>query len=103
MQQSAGPASGAGGHDDGLGERDRQILDFESRPHPYAAPKEQLIREELGMSATRYYQLLDALIDRREALEEAPILVKRLRRIRDGGEGDRTISGMTAARPRKAR
>jgi hypothetical protein len=34
------------------------------------------------MSATRYYQVLNALIDRQDALELDPMLVKRLRRMR---------------------
>ena len=34
------------------------------------------------MSATRYYQVLNALIDTQAALEHDPMLVKRLRRMR---------------------
>ena len=34
------------------------------------------------MSATRYYQVLNALVDRPEALAADPMLVKRLRRQR---------------------
>jgi hypothetical protein len=34
------------------------------------------------MSATRYYQVLNALIDRADALAEDPLLVRRLRRLR---------------------
>ncbi|RSN64522.1 DUF3263 domain-containing protein [Actinomadura sp. WAC 06369] len=66
----------------GLSERDRQILAFERRWWKYAGAKEQAIRELFDMSATRYYQLLNLLIDRPEALECDPMLVKRLRRMR---------------------
>jgi len=65
-----------------LSERDRQILAFERQWWKYAGAKEQAIRETFDMSATRYYQLLNILIDRPEALEHDPMLVKRLRRIR---------------------
>jgi hypothetical protein len=65
-----------------LSERDRQILAFERQWWKYAGAKEQAIRELFDMSATRYYQLLNVLIDRPEALEHDPMLVKRLRRMR---------------------
>ncbi|GLW67571.1 hypothetical protein Arub01_58140 [Actinomadura rubrobrunea] len=65
-----------------LSERDRRILAFERQWWKYAGAKEQAIREEFDMSATRYYQLLNILIDRPEALEHDPMLVKRLRRLR---------------------
>jgi hypothetical protein len=66
----------------GLSARDEQILAFERLWWKYAGAKEQAIREEFGMSATRYYQVLNALIDRPEALIFDPLLVKRLRRLR---------------------
>jgi hypothetical protein len=65
-----------------LSDRDRQILAFERQWWKYAGAKEQAIRELFDMSATRYYQLLNLLIDRPEALEHDPMLVKRLRRLR---------------------
>jgi len=65
-----------------LSERDRAILAFERHWWKYAGAKEQAIREHFEMSATRYYQVLNALIDRPEALVADPMLVKRLRRLR---------------------
>jgi hypothetical protein len=65
-----------------LSERDREILAFEKQWWKYAGSKEQAVREMFGLSATRYYQVLNALIDTPEALEQDPILVKRLRRMR---------------------
>ena len=65
-----------------LADRDRAILAFERQWWKYAGAKEQAIRESFGMSATRYYQILNALIDRPEALAADPMLVKRLRRVR---------------------
>jgi hypothetical protein len=73
-----------------LSERDRQILSFERQWWRYAGAKEQAIRELFGMSATRYYQVLNALLDRHEALVADPLLVKRLRRLRDSRSRART-------------
>ncbi|MFF4242281.1 DUF3263 domain-containing protein [Actinomadura geliboluensis] len=67
---------------DRLSDRERRILAFERQWWKYAGAKEQAIRELFDMSATRYYQLLNILIDRPEALECDPMLVKRLRRMR---------------------
>jgi hypothetical protein len=66
----------------GLGERDLEILEFERQWWKYAGAKETAIRESFDMSATRYYQVLNALIDRPEALAADPLLVRRLRRMR---------------------
>ena len=65
-----------------LSERDLRILEFERQWWRYAGAKEQAIRDLFGMSATRYYQVLNALIDRSEALAYDPMLIKRLRRLR---------------------
>ncbi|WP_375000529.1 DUF3263 domain-containing protein [Aeromicrobium sp. CTD01-1L150] len=65
-----------------LSDRDREILALERLWWKYAGAKEQAIREKFDMSATRYYQVLNALIDRDDALAFDPLLVKRLRRMR---------------------
>jgi hypothetical protein len=65
-----------------LSERDRDVLDFERQWWKYAGAKEQAVREKFDMSSTRYYQVLNALIDRPEALAHDPLLVRRLRRLR---------------------
>ena len=67
---------------DRLSDRDREILEFERQWWKYAGAKEQAIRDLFDMSATRYYQVLNALIDNPAALEADPMLVKRLRRMR---------------------
>ena len=61
---------------DTLGERDREILALERLWWQYAGAKEQAIREKFDMSSTRYYQVLNALIDRDDALAYDPLLVK---------------------------
>ena len=65
-----------------LSSRDQDILSFERSWWEFAGAKEQAIREKFDMSATRYYQVLNVLIDREAALAYDPLLVKRLRRLR---------------------
>ena len=65
-----------------LTELEREILAFERSWWKQGGSKERAVREEFGMSATRYYQVLNALIDTTAALEEDPMLVRRLRRQR---------------------
>lgn len=73
-----------------LSQRDRQILEFERQWWKYAGAKEQAIRELFDMSATRYYQIINALIDNPDALAFDPMLVKRLRRMRDARQRARS-------------
>lgn len=75
------PAATAG--DTGaLGDRDLRILEFERQWWRYSGAKEQAIRELFDCSTTRYYQMLNTLIDNPDALRADPMLVKRLRRMR---------------------
>ena len=73
-----------------LSDRDRDILEFERHWWKYAGAKEQAVREKFDMSSTRYYQVLNALIDRPEALEADPLLVRRLRRLRASRQRQRS-------------
>ena len=75
---------------DGLSRRDREILAFERQWWKYAGAKEQAIRELFDMSATRYYQVLNALIDTPAALSADPMLVNRLRRLRASRQRQRS-------------
>ena len=75
---------------DGLSRRDREILAFERQWWKYAGAKEQAIRELFDMSTTRYYQVLNALIDTPAALAADPMLVKRLRRLRASRQRQRS-------------
>lgn len=63
---------------------EREILRFERHWWRYAGAKEQAIRDAFAMTPTRYYQVVNSLLDRPEALAEDPMLVKRLRRMRSG-------------------
>lgn len=60
-----------------------RVLDFERQWWRYAGAKDVAIKEQFDMSATRYYELLNHLIDREDAFALAPLLVARLRRLRD--------------------
>ena len=74
----------------GLSERDAAILEFERHWWKYAGAREQAVREQFDMSATRYYQVLNALIDTPEALADDPLLVRRLRRLRSARQRQRS-------------
>ena len=67
---------------DGLSQREVEILDFERSWWKHAGVKEQAIKERFEMSATRYYQLLNDLLENPAAMDHDPILVKRLKRLR---------------------
>ncbi len=65
-----------------FGDKERQILEFERFWWKYAGAKERAIKDSLDMSGTRYYQLLNQIIDMPDAVAYDPILVKRLQRLR---------------------
>ncbi|WP_188271486.1 MULTISPECIES: DUF3263 domain-containing protein [unclassified Streptomyces] len=73
----------------GLGARERAVLAVERRSWPGPGAKERAVRERLGLSPTRYYQLLNALLDDPRALVHDPVTVNRLRRIRTERRGKR--------------
>ena len=75
----------------GLSERDQEILDFENRHWTYAGSKEQGIKDLFDLSSTRYYQLLNQLIDDEAALAYKPLLIKRLRRDRSRRQRARSM------------
>lgn len=66
----------------GLTVRELMMLEVERSWWKYAGAKEAAIRENLGMNSTRYYQALNALIDRPEAIAYDAVLVRRLQRLR---------------------
>jgi hypothetical protein len=76
--------------DSHLSGRDQQMLALERQWWKYAGAKEQAIRELFDLSATHYYQILNALIDTEAALAHDPMLVKRLRRLRTSRHRART-------------
>jgi hypothetical protein len=66
-----------------LSERDDAILEFEGSWWLYPGPKDRAIREYLGMSSTRYYQAIRRLMDDPAARVGHPLVIRRLRRMRD--------------------
>ncbi|THA72626.1 DUF3263 domain-containing protein [Streptomyces sp. A0958] len=85
------PPNGPPGPDEPapLSDRDRAVLAVERQSWAGPGAKERAIRERLGISPTRYYQLLNSLLDDRRALEEDPVTVNRLRRVREARRGRR--------------
>lgn len=76
--------------DSPLSERDQRMLALERQWWKYAGAKEQAVRDLFDLSATHYYQILNALIDTEAALAHDPMLVKRLRRLRTSRQRART-------------
>ncbi|MFK8848503.1 MULTISPECIES: DUF3263 domain-containing protein [Streptomyces] len=87
---SDGTDGGTGGGGIGaLSPQDEAVLGVERRSWPRPGAKERVIRERLGISPTRYYQLLNALLDDPRALAHDPVTVNRLRRVREARRGRR--------------
>jgi hypothetical protein len=82
-------AQGAGSAH-GLTQTESEILAFERQWWKYAGAKETAIRDLFDMSATRYYQVLNQLLDSEAALAVDPMLVKRLRRMRSSRQRERS-------------
>ena len=76
----------------GLSELEIRVLEFERSWWRYAGAKEPAIKELFDLTPARYYQLLNDLIDKDAALVAAPILVKRLRRLREARTAARTYN-----------
>ena len=77
----------------GLTSRELAMLAFERQWWRAAGAKETAIRDRFGLSPTRYYQVLNALVDRSEALAADPLLVRRLRRVRAARQRTRPSRG----------
>jgi hypothetical protein len=77
----------------GLTRREQEMLVFERQWWRRAGAKETAIRGRFEMAPTRYYQALNALVDRPEALVTDPVLVGRLRRLRTARQPRRSVGG----------
>lgn len=73
-----------------LSDRDKTILDIESRRYRFAGAKDAAIRDELDVTPTRYYQMLGVLLRDPAALQFAPLTVKRLLRLEAARREQRT-------------
>ena len=76
------PASDLPARPGDLTRREHEMLAFERQWRRRPGAKETAIRDRFGLAPTRYYQVLNALVDRPAALEADPLLVRRLRRLR---------------------
>ena len=81
-----------GAHASTLSDLEQRILDFERNWWRYAGAKETAVKELFDLTPPRYYQLLNDLIDREDALLASPMLVKRLRRLRQARMSARSRS-----------
>ena len=77
----------------GLTRREHEMLAFERHWWRQAGAKETAIRDRFGVPPTRYYQVLNALVDRSDALAADPLLVRRLRRLRRARQRTRSSQG----------
>ena len=82
-----------------LSEQQQAVLDFEKSWWSLPGSKETEIRERFGISSTRYYQELNALLDDEAALAYDPLLVKRLRRVRSARQKERTARRLSVRVP----
>ena len=77
----------------GLSRREHEMLAFERQWWRRPGAKETAIRDQFGVPPTRYYQVLNALVDRPDALAADPLLVRRLRRVRRARARTRSSQG----------
>ncbi|MBL0888804.1 DUF3263 domain-containing protein [Myceligenerans indicum] len=82
-----------------LSDLEREILAFERKWWRFAGAKEEAVRELFDMTSTRYYQVLNALIDTPAALAHDPMLVKRLRRMRSTRQRARSARRLADEKP----
>ena len=80
-----------------LSERDAAILDFEASWWSAPGLKEAEIRERFDLSAPRYFQILNGLLDDPAAMAYAPLLVRRLRRLRSQRQESRSARHLTTS------
>ena len=83
----------------GLTRREHEMLTFERQWWRSAGAKETAIRDLFGVTPTRYYQVLNALVDRPDALAADPLLVRRLRRVRTARQRQRSVHVLGKGRP----
>ena len=81
-----------------FGQLEERILEFERYWWKYAGAKEQAIRDQFQMSATRYYQVLNELLESADAIAYDPLVVRRLRRLRERRRRAR-FEGRSAGEP----
>lgn len=66
------------------------MLEFEGLRWAFPAAKQAQIMERFSISETRYFQIVNSLVDRPESLAAYPTTVRRLQRLREGRRAERT-------------
>ncbi|KQV63403.1 hypothetical protein ASC64_17610 [Nocardioides sp. Root122] len=74
----------------GLTEVEAAVLELEREFWKYPGAKDATIHDRFGWTPTRYYQVLNALIDTPAATAADPVTVNRLRRLRARRQGQRS-------------
>jgi hypothetical protein len=82
-------------------DHEQAVLDFERSRWTADGVKEVLIEQRLGLTAAQYYQVLNELLDRADALDHDPLVVRRLRRLRDRRRRNRLDGAAAAAAERR--
>ncbi len=77
-----------------------ELLDFERSGPRGGRSKAREIRERWGLTPTRYHQLLVRAVDSPDALAYDPVLVRRLRRLRDTRRHARLAERLGRSGPR---
>ena len=73
-----------------LTERERAMLAFERRWWRYGATRASAARQRFGLGPGEYSRIITTLVDRPAALAHDPVLVRRLRRMRDSRRLERS-------------
>lgn len=82
-----------------LSERQRAMLDFERTCWTVPGPKTEAIRRVMALSPSHYYRLLGELIQTDQAIDYDPMLVRRLRRLRNHRRRARLVGAPARQRP----
>jgi hypothetical protein len=77
-------------------DREQAILDFERTWWTRDGLKDAMVRELFQVELAAYYQTLNELLDRQDALDYDPLVVRRLRRLRDRRRRARVDSTVVA-------
>lgn len=76
-----------------LTDLERRVLEFERGRWNHQGAKDTAIRETFGLSRHLYEQQLTNLLDNPAAYAAEPVLIKRLRRLRETRRRQRTSTG----------
>lgn len=78
-----------------MSELEQKVLDFERKWPVPTSLKHQAILAEFDLTPTRYFQILNLILDKPEAARRSPALVNRLRRLRHSHRKSRWESNHT--------